>query len=432
MTAVTIIMPGTEGDVRPFAALGRGLASGGCRVRVASTGNFAGLIRGAGLDFAPLSGDIQAVAAEHQAAFERGRSLRSMLRTAQQVMRSMVAPWAAEGLAACRDADLILSGGGAAALGASLAEALGRPFVQGYLQPHGLFASMPSTRLAVPRRPLPALANRAVNHTLDLLTWRAQRPAVNDVIRAELGLPAYPWHGPQRGWWRERCKVLYGFSPQIVPRPAAFPAFARITGAWVLGASAGWRPSAELAAFLEAGPKPVYIGFGSMNDRAAEALTALVVRAVALSGQRAILATGWGGLAAIPDIPDDRLLVIEGAPHDWLLPRCAAAVHHGGAGTSAAALRAGIPSVVIPFFGDQFFWAWRLEQLGVAPPHLLRDSMVAEDLAQAIGRAVGTPMQVQAWALGQRVGAEDGVAAAVCALRDWGLLPADSARRASA
>jgi sterol 3beta-glucosyltransferase len=430
MSRVAIVIPGTEGDVRPFIALGRGLRAAGCRVRIASTGNFGEPVRRAGLDFAALSGDIRAIAAEHQAAFEQGRNLVSMMRTAQRVLRAMVAPWVEEGLAACRDADLILSGGGAVPLGASLAEALGKPFVQGFLQPHGLFGDLPSPLLPVPRRPWPASVNRAVNRALDLLAWRAQRPAVNEVIRSALGLPPYPWHGPQRGWQRAHRPILYGFSPLVVGR--RMPAEARITGYWFLDDAPGWLPPADLAAFLAAGPKPIYIGFGSMADRAAQTTTELILHAVALSGQRAILATGWGGLVAVTDLPADRLLLIESAPHDWLFPRVCAAIHHGGAGTTAAALRAGIPSVVVPFFGDQFFWAWRLASLGVAPPRLLRRSMTAEDLAQAIGQATDAKMQVRARALGRLVAAEDGVAAALGALRDWDLLRVDAAQRASA
>lgn len=420
---LTILIPGTEGDVRPFIALGARLQAGGHAVRLATTANFTEAVETAGLEYGLLSGDLRAIAAENLAAFERGRSVFSMVRAAQRITRSMVAPWVAEGVTACRDADLLLAGGGAVPFGASIAEALGKPFVQAYLQPHMLFGDLPSTRLPIPRRPLPAVANRAINQVLDLLTWRALRPAVNDVIRAELGLLPFPWYGPHLLLKRGQWPLLYGFSAQVVPPPAGLPAHARITGYWFADRAAAWQPPADLAAFLAAGPKPLYVGFGSMSDREAQAVTDLIVRAVAMSGRRAILATGWGGLVARADIPADRLMIIDGAPHDWLFARVTAAIHHGGAGTTAAAVRAGIPSIVVPFFGDQPFWAWRLEQLGVAPPKLLRKIMTAEDLARAIARAGDPAMQARARELGRRVDAEQGLSTAVEALSGWGLMP---------
>jgi UDP:flavonoid glycosyltransferase YjiC (YdhE family) len=419
---LTILIPGTQGDVRPFVALGARLQAGGHAVRLCTTADFTGLVEGSRLDFSPLSGDLRAIAAENQAAFEGGRNPVSMMRTAQRITRALVAPWVEEGAAACGDADLIMAGGSAVLLGAALAEALGKPFVQAYLHPHILFGDLPSAFLPVPSRPLPAFANRVTNWLLECLSWQALRPAVNDVIRGKLGLPPYPWYGPLHLLKGGRWPILYGFSEHVVPRPARLPRYASITGYWFLDGPGDWQPPSELAAFLEDGPKPVYIGFGSMYERDAQALTDRVVRAVRLSGCRAVLATGWGGLASRPEVPADRILIIDGAPHDWLFPRVAAAIHHGGAGTTAAAIRAGIPSIAVPFFGDQFFWAWRLEQLGVAPPTLRRKVMTPQDLAGAIALAGGAAMQARARALGQRVKAEQGLAAAVDAVSAWGLL----------
>jgi sterol 3beta-glucosyltransferase len=404
-------------------ALGCGLRAAGNAVCVAATSEFAEMIGSAGLEFSRLSGDLRAIAAKHQATFERRADIFSMVHTAQRIMRSMVAPWVAEGIAACRDADLVIAGGGAVPFGASLAEALSKPFVQAYLQPHMLFADLPSTRLPVPRRPLPASANRVINHTLDLLSWRAQRPAVNDVIRAQLGLPPYPWYGPSHRLSRGQWPILYGFSKQVVPPPAGLRPRARVTGYWFLDSNGDWQPPADLAAFLEAGPPPIYAGFGSMSGEGAQAMTDLILQAVALTDRRAVLATGWAGLAARRKIPADRFIIIDGAPHDWLFPRVAAAIHHGGAGTTAAALRAGIPSITVPFFGDQSFWAWRLEQLGAAPARLQRRIMTAEDLARAIVLATDETMPARARELGRRINAEHGVSTALETLSDWGLVP---------
>jgi sterol 3beta-glucosyltransferase len=423
---VSILIPGTQGDVRPLAALGRGLNARGHRTRVITVGEFASLVESAGLEMATLSGNLRAVTAENQATFERSRNIVAIVRTARRLMREMVRPWVAEATAACRDADLIIAGGGAVPFGASIAEALGKPFVQAYLQPNVMYADLPSTLIPVPHRPWPASANRAANRLLTWLGWLAQRPAVNGVIRAGLGLPPYPWLGFRGRFRRERTPALFGFSDLVVPSPAGWPEHARATGFWFLDGATGWTPPARLEAFLAIGPKPVYIGFGSMTDRKARAMTERVLEALALTGHRAVLATGWGGLAGLETPPSDRVLIIEGAPHDWLFPRMALAVHHGGAGTTAAAMRAGIPSVIAPFIGDQWFWAWRAQSLGVAPPTVRRKGLTAETLAHAIEHADCMVMRARARELGRRLEAENGVAAAIRALSDWSLLPAES------
>jgi UDP:flavonoid glycosyltransferase YjiC (YdhE family) len=161
-----------------------------------------------------------------------------------------------------------------------------------------------------------------------------------------------------------------------------------------------------------------------MVSTRAQSFTAAVLEAVRRSGQRAVLATGWGGLAGEEGTQDEQIFFTRSAPHDWLFPRIAAAVHHGGAGTTAAAVRAGIPSVIVPFFGDQPFWARCLQREGVAPPIVDRHSMAAEALASAIQAAMTKPMRKAATLLGQSVRAEDGTGQAIALLRQWGLLQA--------
>jgi UDP:flavonoid glycosyltransferase YjiC (YdhE family) len=149
----------------------------------------------------------------------------------------------------------------------------------------------------------------------------------------------------------------------------------------------------------------------------------LVLEAVKKSGQRAVLATGWGGLDREGVGQSDRVFFVRHAPHDWLFQRVSAAVHHGGAGTTAAAVRAGIPSVIVPFYGDQPFWARCLHRAGVAPPALDRKVLSVDALAAALIAAQQPAMQQRACELGRTVRAEDGVAEAMRCLDEWGLLP---------
>lgn len=210
--------------------------------------------------------------------------------------------------------------------------------------------------------------------------------------------------------------MIYGFSRHVVPRPSDWPSDCHVTGYWCLPDDA-WTPPQALADFLAAGSPPVCIGFGSMLGEDAERLTALVVEGARRAGLRAVLLTGWGGLTAVE--ADDVVSVTE-APHCWLLPRTAAVVHHGGAGTTAAAVRAGVPSVVVPFAVDQPFWAARLHALGVAPAGLPVRHLTSDALAAALRRVTSdAALRSRARRLGELVSAEDGVGAAVTALERW-------------
>jgi UDP:flavonoid glycosyltransferase YjiC (YdhE family) len=232
----------------------------------------------------------------------------------------------------------------------------------------------------------------------------------------------YPWYGP---YFRDlhRAKVLNGFSQHVLPRPADWPESSQVTGYWFFE-QRQWSPSEALSQFLAAGPKPVYIGFGSMVSSNASVFTQTVLDAVRKSGQRAVLATGWGALDGDEGAEDEQIFFLRHAPHDSLFPLMSAAVHHGGAGTTAAAVRAGIPSVIVPFFGDQPFWANCLSGLGVAPPALERKSLTADALASALAATRNPAMIGKAAALGSAVRAEDGVGEALRWLRAWNLLPA--------
>ncbi len=416
-TRITILALGSQGDVQPLIALGSGLQRAGYLVRLATNANFAEFVSGEGLELSLLSGDFRALmAGEHEAFIEQGRNPISMAGAMSRIMKTMMMPWAEEGKAACYDADLIIAGTAASYLGGCLAEALGKPFVQAYLGPGMLFTDLPMG-------PYHPVVNHLLHHGLMFMFWQSVRSATNGVLRPQLGLRHFPWYGPQYQWRRQHSPVLFGFSPHVIPQPSKWPPHGQITGYWFLNRDQSWQPPTALIDFLKAGSKPIYVGFGSMSNRSAELTTQLVIEALRTSNQRAILATGWGGLGEITrELDANRVFIVNHAPHEWLFPQVSLAVHHGGAGTTAAAIRAGIPSVVIPFFGDQPFWAWRLEQLGIAPPPIPRKSLTAKRLVQAIRFASGEDVRLRATELGKCIRAEDGVAKAIEALHNWNFL----------
>jgi sterol 3beta-glucosyltransferase len=206
--------------------------------------------------------------------------------------------------------------------------------------------------------------------------------------------------------------VLYSYSSHVIPRPNDWQETTRATGYWFLDRPSDFSAPPALVDFLTAGKPPVCIGFGSMTGRNPEQLTEIVLAALKQTRQRGILLTGWGGLSNA-DLPDE-VFKLESIPHDWLFPQVAAVVHHGGAGTTAAVLRAGVPSIIVPFFGDQPFWGQRVAQLGVGSKPIPKKQLTVERLVATIEMAVSNQeMRDRAATLGQNIRAEDGVKEAV-------------------
>lgn len=204
--------------------------------------------------------------------------------------------------------------------------------------------------------------------------------------------------------------MIYGFSEHVVPRPVDWGDEIAITG-WWLPRWRDWQPPNSLQRFIEGGEAPVYIGFGSMPVPDAARLTRAIIEGVRLSGRRAVLNAGWAGLSgALPS----NMFGIEQAPFDWLFPRVAAVIHHGGSGTVGFGLTHGRPSQIVPFGFDQFFWGDRIRALGVGPAPLPIPRLTAQRLADSITRLTLDPrLRDRAAALGRRLQAEDGLNAAI-------------------
>jgi UDP:flavonoid glycosyltransferase YjiC (YdhE family) len=184
-----------------------------------------------------------------------------------------------------------------------------------------------------------------------------------------------------------------------------------VTGYWFLDHSPGWVPPDDLVDFLGSGPPPVFVGFGSNPFPEPEAATKLVVRALARAGRRGVVIAGSSGLAT--GRLADEVLSVDSVPHNWLFSQVCAAVHHGGAGVTGAALRAGLPSVVVPVLVDQPFWAQRVFRLGAGPRPIPAKQLTEDALASAIRATASTEMRRRAAALGEQIRGEDGVARAV-------------------
>jgi sterol 3beta-glucosyltransferase len=402
---ILILTVGTRGDVQPYVALGAGLRAVGHQITLATLEAFRPLASEHALGFRPLRGAfLELLETQGGKAAVAGKGNRlALLRQVMPMLRGMLD----DAWAASKDAELVIFHPKALA-GASIAERRAIPGILALPAPlYSPTAAFPSPILPVGN--LGPLLNRLSHRAMLGLTSLSVRGLVNRWRKEVLGLPRVADELRLHG---QPLLRLYGYSPAVVPTPADWDEWSVATGYWFLDQAQSWQPPRELQGFLAAGPPPVYVGFGSMPSQDAQRTTAIVLDALARAGQRAVLATGGGGLAARA-LPSD-VYLLDAAPHDWLFPRMAAVVHHGGAGTTAAGLRAGVPTLICPFFGDQPFWGRRVAALGVGPEPIAQRRLNAAQLGRRIAAMVGdAAMRERAARLGAAIRAEDGVARAV-------------------
>lgn len=399
-----VLTYGTDGDTRPLAALSRALMDAGHEAHLLADGASLGIATALGVPATPIAGDIRA-ALRHDRTAAGLFDQNSANRTAKELARianENAEHWLRAAVQFGKGCDAIILSGLAGFVGLSAAEYLGvKPIGT------GLFPLTPTKAFASPFLPpgkLPRMFNRLSHHLINNLLWRAFRKATNEARALVCGLR------PRKSLWVGH-PMLYGVSPSLLPRPDDWPSNALICGQWLLPAKQ-WTPPDILSEFLAAGEAPVYIGFGSMGGfEPRRTLDAIVG---GLAGRRALFYPGWSGVEA-SQLPAN-ILAVGDTPHDWLLPRTSVAVHHGGSGTTHSVARAGIPSVIVPFAGDQPFWAERLDQAGIAARLSSWKAFNATSLADSIRFAERDEIRSRARAMGERMRAEDGLVTAVKAI----------------
>jgi UDP:flavonoid glycosyltransferase YjiC (YdhE family) len=414
---ITILTIGSKGDFNPACALAQGLGKAGFQVRIATNKNFKDLVTARGIDFAPIEGDYKELLSSEVGYQLLEGEANVKLVTDELFQQNLIDAWKA-----CQGSDAIIFFP-LVTWGYHIAEKLNVPcFLASYVpvSPTGQFPLLQFANIN--HNHLKAPLNYFSYLLIEFLMWQGRRKIINQFRQKTLGLSALPFLGAR---FRSNppkqlspLPILYGFSSAVIPRPVDWGVHLHVTGYWFLDETDNYQPPQELANFINSGSTPIFIGFGSMTARDPNRLTNIILEGLRLTKQRAILLSGWAGLGQI-NLPDS-VFVIDYVPFGWLFPRMKAIVHHGGSGTTAFGLRAGVPSVIVPFFADQPAWGQRLANLGVSPPPIPFKELSAEKLAAAIEMAISDEqMHKRAEDLGAKIQSEDGVNQAVDVIRHY-------------
>ncbi|KAF8078251.1 glycosyltransferase family 1 protein [Lyophyllum atratum] len=420
----TFLTIGSRGDVQPYIALAKGLMADGHRCKIATHGEFKDWIEAHGIEFGYVGGDPAELM---RICVENGTFTVSFLKEGLLKFRGWVDDLLKTSWEACQHTDVLVESPSAMG-GFHIAEALGIPYFRAFTMTWSRTRAYPHA-FAVPDRKMGGSYNYMSYVMFDQVFWRATAGQINRWRRNLLHLDSTSLDKMEP----HKIPFLYNFSPHVVPPPLDWPEWIRVTGYWFLDdaevSAKKWTPPPDLVEFInsahQSGKKIVYIGFGSIVVSDPKTMTHCVVEAVVRSGVYAILSKGWSdrlhvktGEASEPEEPlPKQIYAISSIPHDWLFQRIDAACHHGGAGTTGASLRAGIPTIIRPFFGDQLFWADRVEALGVGSG--VR-KLTVNALTEALIAATTDIKQIdRAKLLGEQIRAENGVTTAIeCIYRD--------------
>lgn len=402
---ITILTYGSRGDVQPFLPLSLGLMANGHTVKLAAPSRFKNLVEGYGIQFVPLAGEPEELSRRFNDA---GNNFIWMVGGIMEYVTGIAVEVLHQTEAACEDAELIIHTFLHAVGAHTFARERNIPDI--HIQTFPMFTptgdypnvTLPDSKLSSWNR---------LTHILSReITWWGSRLGFAQ-IRRRAGLPRRKLYWPfDKDPLRPPTPVLCAWSPSILPPSSDWPAHVHVTGWYFLNSNRKYSPPHELQAFLEAGEPPVCISFGSMVNRNVKEIDRVVREALSRTANRGIILSGW---SQVQHTSSAKFLYLEAVPHDWLLPRCKMIVHHGGAGTTSAGLRASIPNIVVPFTVDQPFWGRRVHAIGAGPEPVPVKRLSVEKLTRAILEAETEPYRKRAAAIGQKVRNEDGVSLAV-------------------
>ncbi|KAI5589417.1 hypothetical protein BDE02_05G161400 [Populus trichocarpa] len=409
---IAMLVVGTRGDVQPFLAIAERLQEFGHHVRLATHANFSSFVRSAGVDFYPLGGDPR-VLAEYMAR-NKGfiPSAPGEISTQRKQLKAIIESL----LAACTEPDMETGVPFKAQAIIANPPAYGHVHVAEALRiPIHIFFTMPWTptyEFPHPLARVPQSAGYWLSYiVVDLLIWWGMRSYINEFRKRKLKLPPIAYFSTYHGSI-SHLPTGYMWSSHLVPKPSDWGPLVDVVGYCLLNLGSKYEPKEEFLQWIQKGTEPIYIGFGSMPLEDPKNTMDIILEALKDTGQRGIVDQGWGDLGNFMEVPDS-VFLLKDCPHDWLFPQCAAVVHHGGAGTTAMGLRAGCPTTIVPFFGDQFFWGDRVHKKGLGPAPIPIARLSAESLSNAIRFMREPEVKSRAVELAKLIENEDGVGAAV-------------------
>ncbi|GIZ42669.1 hypothetical protein CKM354_000592800 [Cercospora kikuchii] len=439
---VVIQVVGSRGDVQPFVALGKVLSETyGHRVRLATHPNFKDFVTENGLEFFSIGGDPQALMAfmvknpglmpgfDSLRAGDVGKRRKEVGEYLKGCWRSCfesgdgsgpeakddtVEDWTSHGpsegdyLHKPFVADCIIANPPSFAH-IHCAEKLGIPLHVMFTMPYSPTQSFPHPLANIQASNADANLTNYISYALiDMLTWQGLGDIINRFRQRSLGLDPISLMWAPGMLQRLKIPHTYCWSSALIPKPRDWGANISISGFFFLDLAKNYTPDPELKAFLDAGPPPVYIGFGSIMLDDPTAMTKLIFEAVAKTGQRALVSKGWGGVGADELGKPDNVYMLGNVPHDWLFQQVSCVVHHGGAGTTAAGITAGRPTLVVPFFGDQQFWGSMVARAGAGPEPIPNKQLTAENLAAGIQKCLEPESQERAREMAAKIASEKG------------------------
>lgn len=402
---ITILTYGSRGDVQPFIPLSLGLMAGGHSVKLAAPSRFRDLVEEHGIQFFPLAGEPEDLSRRLN---DVGHNFVKMIREIMNHAIEIGAEVSHQTEEACSDADLIIHTFMHAVGAHTLAREKNVPDI--HIQLFPMFTPTGD----YPNVTLPDLRLRALNrltHEISrkIIVWTSR--AGFEQVRRRAGLPNRKLYSPfDNDPLRPRTPILCAWSPIILPPSEDWSANIHVTGYYFQDFASSYQPPAQLQKFIDSGEPPVCVSFGSMVNRDVERIYEIVNDALIQTNHRGLILSGWG---AVKNRSSGDILYVDSAPHDWLLPLCKMIIHHGGAGTTSAGLRAGIPSIIIPFTADQPFWGRKVHAIGAGSTPILVKNLSVENLTHAIVEVDKDLVYERAHIIGQSIRSEDGVLCAV-------------------
>ncbi|KAJ4479995.1 glycosyltransferase family 1 protein [Lentinula aciculospora] len=419
LMSIVIMIVGSRGDVQPYVALGKRLLQDGHRIRIASHATFRSFVKDAGLEFFEIGGNPQELMSymvknpglipgfESLTNGDIGRKRKMLSTMMEGCWKACHSPDAETGRSFVADA--IISNPPAFAH-IHCAEAMGIPLLLSFTMPWSPTTAFPHPLVNIQSSNAKSGLTNYLSYALtDIITWQGIGDIVNKFRKRSLGLPALSLKSGAGVLDNVKVPWTYCMSSGVVPKPVDWKSHIDVVGFYFLDLATDYTPPEDLATFLTAGEPPVYIGFGSVVVDDPAAMTSMIFEATHQAGVRALVSAGWGGLGGV-SIPS-HVFILGNIPHDWLFAngRVSAVVHHGGAGTTAIGLSKGLPTVVVPFFGDQGFWGSMIHKAGAGPEPIPHKTLEIDNLRDAIRFAISAGAKTAARALAEKIQKEDGV-----------------------